>query len=222
MWIPKYLDFNSTAIHLLNTLVHVSHEFETYGLKVNLFTCVEFYSLVFNNLLTVNLFTCKEFYCPLFSNLVEAIFLIPQVITALKKLIKNSKTERFFTRPSISRYCSSASILLQAYTFRRTWVLQWLGLPDSPTQLPTLWTPWVYLWLKAEQHEHLHSFMDVMYFFTNDTVCIYCLLSENKFWVIQCLLGSHSITRRECWNNYICTLYSLCVYIHTQKWMSQF
>lgn len=109
-WVPKYLYFNLTAIYLFNTWIHVSHEFEAHDLRVNLFTCGEFYSLVFNSLLRTNVFTLKELYCLLFSNLDGAIFLISLVITNLKN-INNSKTERFFIRPSVSWYCFGASIL---------------------------------------------------------------------------------------------------------------
>lgn len=186
-------------------------------MRINVFLCGEFYSLGFNNLLRVNVFTCKEFYCPLFSNLDEAIFLIALVITAVKNLINNSKTERFFPQDLLSvDIVLVHPYFVQAYTFRRTLALQLLGLPGSPTQLPTLWTPRVYLWLQAEQHGSSHSFMDVMYFFINDTVWTYCLFSENEFWVTRCLSDSHSITR-ECWNNYICMLRSLHVYIHTLR-----
>lgn len=74
----------------------MSHEFETHGLRVNIFICGEFYNLEFKSLLRVNVFTCKEVYCPLLSNLDEAILLIALLIIAIQNLINNSKTERFF------------------------------------------------------------------------------------------------------------------------------
>lgn len=82
MCIPKYLYFNLTTVHLLNSLICVSQEFGTHDFTVNLHTHGEFYSLVFNNLLSLHM---KEFYCSLFCNLSTAVFLITLVITVLKK-----------------------------------------------------------------------------------------------------------------------------------------
>ena len=142
-WVPKYLYFNLTAIHLFNA----SHEFETYDLRVNLLTCGEFYSLVFSNLLRVNVSTSKKFYRPLFGNLDETILLIALVITAFKNPKKQFKDWKVCPQDLVSvDIVLVHPYLAQAYSFTGTLALQLLGLPGSQ--------------LRCQPSEHFKSIYD--------------------------------------------------------------